>query len=97
MRVLDLDRDIKDFCAGLIPKHAKQIVLKIFDLAVDVRPHDSKHLKGWGHCFEVTSGEYRVIYTFTPTAVRVLLVGKRNGDEVFKDFDRKFKNLVFAA
>lgn len=63
----------------------------------NVRPNDSENLKGYKNCFRVTSGEYRIIYTFTPDDVRVLEVGPRDGDAVYKSFDRKYKNLIFAA
>jgi mRNA interferase RelE/StbE len=97
MRSIRLESDIASFVHGLQPKHAKQVCGKIFDLAKNVRPNDSENLKGYKHCFRVTSGEYRIIYTFTPDDVRVLEVGPRDGDDVYKSFDRKYKNLNFAA
>jgi mRNA interferase RelE/StbE len=33
-------------------------------------------------------GEYRVIYRISGDTVEVLLVGKRNDDEVYKDWKR---------
>jgi mRNA interferase RelE/StbE len=63
----------------------------------NVRPNDSELLTGYKNCFRVTSGEYRVIYTFSPDDVRVLVVGPRNDDSVYKSFERKYKNLNFAA
>ena len=50
----------------------------------------------WKLCDELRGG-YRIIYTFTPDDVRVLEVGPRDGDDVYKSFDRKYKNLNFAA
>ena len=97
MRSIRLESDIAGFVHGLQPKHAKQVCGKIFDLAKNVRPNDSENMKGYTHCFRVTSGEYRIIYTFTPDDVRVLEVGPRDGDDVYKSFDRKYKNLNFAA
>jgi mRNA interferase RelE/StbE len=79
------------------PKHAKQVFTKITQLMDDVRPNDSELLNGYKNCFRVTSGEYRVIYTFSPDDVRVLVVGPRNDDSVYKSFERKYKNLNFAA
>jgi mRNA-degrading endonuclease RelE of RelBE toxin-antitoxin system len=63
----------------------------------DVRPNDSELLNGDDHCFSVTSGEYRVIYTFSPDDVKVLVIGLRNDDSVYKTFERKYKNRDFAA
>ena len=45
----------------------------------------------------MTSGEYRVIYMYSTEDVRVLEVGPRNDDAVYKSFERKYKNLNFAA
>ena len=97
MRALRQEDDIPKYMSGLPPKHAKQVCGKIFDLAKNVRPNDSENMKGYKNCFRVTSGEYRIIYTFTPADVRVLEVGPRDGDAVYKSFDRKYKNLNFAA
>jgi len=97
MRALKLEDDIPKYISGLPPKHVKQIYGKIVQLMVDVRPNDSEHLNGYKNCFRVTSGEYRVIYMYSTNDVRVLEVGPRNDDSVYKSFDRKYKNLNFAA
>ena len=97
MRALRLEDDIPKYMSSLPPKHVKQIYGKIVQLMVDVRPNDSELLTGYKNCFRVTSGEYRVIYVFSPDDVRVLVVGPRNDDSVYKTFERKYKNLNFAA
>lgn len=97
MRALRLENDIQPYVSSLPPKHAKQVFTKITQLMDDVRPNDSELLTGYKNCFRVTSGEYRVIYTFSPDDVRVLVVGPRNDDSVYKRFERKYKNLNFAA
>jgi mRNA interferase RelE/StbE len=97
MRALRLEDDIPKYMSSLPPKHFKQIYGKIVQLMVDVRPNDSELLTGYKNCFRVTSGEYRVIYVFSPDDVRVLVVGPRNDDSVYKTFERKYKNLNFAA
>jgi len=97
MRGLKLERDIEKYFSNLPPKHAKQIFMKIMQLTHDARPNDSQNVDGYKNCYRVTSGEHRVIYTFSPEDVRVLLVGPKNDDSVYKIFERKYKNLNFAA
>jgi mRNA-degrading endonuclease RelE of RelBE toxin-antitoxin system len=43
-----------------------------------------------GGVYRVDSGEYRIVYCFDPNAdlVEVILVGKRNDDEVYKQLKR---------
>jgi mRNA interferase RelE/StbE len=47
-------------------------------------------LKGYPGFYRVDSGEYRIIYRFTPEEdlVEIILVGKRNDDEVYEQFKR---------
>ena len=97
MRALRLENDIQPYVSSLPPKHAKQVFTKITQLMDEVRPNDSEKLDGYKNCFRVTSGEYRVIYTFSSDDVRVLVVGPRNDDSVYKTFERKYKNLKFAV
>ena len=97
MRDLRLEEEIPKYVSTLPPKHAKQVVTKMMQLMGDVRPNDSEHLSGYKNCYRVTSGEYRVIYMFCPERVRVLVVGPRNDDSVYKSFERKYKSLNFAA
>lgn len=88
---LRLDGDVLRFLSNrkqLPPKHFRQIALKIFALLLDPFPPDCKPvLDAW----RVDTGEYRILYdVFTPEkTVVVLLVGKRNDDEVYKRFARK--------
>ena len=59
-------------------------------LNLDPRPADSKSLKGYPGFYRVDSGEYRIIYRFVPEddLVEIILVGKRNDDEVYKQFEQ---------
>jgi mRNA interferase RelE/StbE len=34
------------------------------------------------------SGEYRVVYRYDDTTVYIMLIGKRNDDEVYKQLER---------
>jgi len=74
----------------LQPKIAAQIAKKVLALNVDPLPNDSKQLIGYPGYYRVDSGEYRIVYNFNPDEdlVEVILVGKRNDDEVYKKLER---------
>ncbi|MEG3862835.1 type II toxin-antitoxin system RelE family toxin [Microcoleus sp. herbarium12] len=74
------------------PKIAAQIAKKVLALNVDPLPNDSKQLIGYSGYYRVDSGEYRIIYNFNPEEdlVEIILVGKRNDDEVYKKLERLF-------
>ena len=80
----------RKFLAGLPAKQYKQVASTILDLLKDPLPHDSAALKGTrGGERRVDVGEYRVIYVISGDTVHVLAVGKRNDDEVYKDWIRR--------
>ncbi len=73
-------------------KHAKQIAIKIKELAHLGQVHDSKMLKGTSENYHrVDVGEYRIIYQIENIEIRILLIGKRNDNEVYNLFKRKIK------
>ena len=90
MAKLDGLDTVLDFLKGLQPKIAAQIAKKTLSLNVDPLPADSKQLRGYPGFYRVDSGEYRIVYRFTPKEdlVEVILVGKRNDDEVYKKLKR---------
>ncbi|MBD2089523.1 type II toxin-antitoxin system RelE/ParE family toxin [Microcoleus sp. FACHB-1515] len=81
---------VLDFLQGLQPKIAAQIAKKVLALNVEPRPIDSKELTGYPGYYRVDSGEYRIVYRFKPgeDLVEIVLVGKRNDDEVYKQLKR---------
>jgi mRNA interferase RelE/StbE len=85
MAKLDGLEAVLDFLKGLQPKIAAQLAKKVLALNIDPLPPDSKSLKGYSDLFRVDSGEYRIVYRYLPQddLVTVILVGKRNDDEVF--------------
>ena len=93
MAKLDGLETVLDFLKGLQPKIAAQIANKALSLNIEPLPNDSKQLKGYSHYYRVDSGEYRIIYHFNPEQdlVEVILVGKRNDDEVYKKLERLLK------
>ncbi|AFZ09142.1 MULTISPECIES: type II toxin-antitoxin system RelE family toxin [Oscillatoriales] len=92
MAKLDGLQTVLDFLKGLQPKIAAQIAKKVLALNVDPLPNDSKQLIGYPGYYRVDSGEYRIIYSFNPEEdlVEIILVGKRNDDEVYKKLERLF-------
>ena len=86
MAKLDGLETVLDFLKGLQPKLAAQIAKKVLALNVDPLPTDSHKLKGYLDLYRVDSGEYRIVYRFSPEQdlVEVILVDKRNDDEVYK-------------
>ena len=92
MAKLDGLQTVLDFLKGLQPKIAAQIAKKVLALNVDPLPNDSKQLIGYSGYYRVDSGEYRIIYNFNPEEdlVEIILLGKRNDDEVYKKLERLF-------
>ncbi|MEK6745540.1 MAG: type II toxin-antitoxin system RelE/ParE family toxin [Pseudomonadota bacterium] len=88
MLILKLERDADKFLARVHPKHGKQIAQKIQLLRINPKPQDSKQLRGFPY-LRTDSGEYRIIYDFTEDTLRILLIGKRNDDEVYKLLKRQ--------
>jgi len=76
------------FLDGLDAKQYRQIGKRIWSLQEDSSPHDIKHLSGSPGYFRIDNGEYRVIFCRKDGLIEVTLIGKRNGDEVYKDFER---------
>jgi mRNA interferase RelE/StbE len=87
-----LSKDSKKFIEKLAAKQAKQIVIKIKELEFTSHPNDSKQLKGvQTECYRVDLGEFRIIYEIKEENILILLVGKRNDNEVYNRFKRKIK------
>ncbi|BAU15054.1 cytotoxic translational repressor of toxin-antitoxin stability system [Leptolyngbya sp. NIES-3755] len=90
MAKLDGLEAVLEFIKGLQPKITAQIAKKVLTLNLDPLPTDSKELKGYAGYYRVDSGEYRIVYRFDPEEdlVEIILVGKRNDDEVYKQLRR---------
>ncbi|WP_460200366.1 type II toxin-antitoxin system RelE family toxin [Scytonema sp. NUACC21] len=90
MAKLDGLETVLDFLKGLQPKIAAQIAKKVMSLNVEPLPADAKELAGYTGYYRVDSGEYRIVYRFHADGdlVEVILVGKRNDDEVYKQLKR---------
>jgi mRNA interferase RelE/StbE len=80
---LSLSRASARFLDTLPPKQYRQVVRRVIQLMADPRPADAERLRGYPYS-RVTAGEYRVVYDVQDGLLRVLLIGKRNDDEVYR-------------
>jgi mRNA interferase RelE/StbE len=86
MSQIDLKPKAKKFIESLPPKHKRQVKDHILSLVDNSIPRDAKKLIGYENYLRTDIGEYRVIYRYEPEPdiIVVVLVGKRNGDEVYR-------------
>lgn len=87
---LKISRQAGRFIKTLPPKQYKQVVSTMLALLNNPEPHDSKLLKGSkDRNRRVDIGEYRAVYRVEDEDLLVIVVGKRNDDEVYKILDRQ--------
>lgn len=87
--MLDLSKSARDFICDLQAKQFKQVAAKILDLQGNPFPQDAKHLSGYPGYRRIDAGEFRMCYTVIGEIIRVVVVGKRNDDAVYKELERK--------
>jgi len=84
MLKLDIKRPAFDCLIELQAKQFKQVMLTIIQLTKAPYLNDSQKLVGYPY-HRIDIGEFRIIYDVENEAtVRIILVGKRNDDEVYK-------------
>ena len=88
MRKIDVYKRAEKFIRKLPPKQTRQVIAKITALAENAEPPDTIVLKGHEPLRRADIGEYRIIYFTEPTILHIILVGKRNDDEVYKQLKR---------
>jgi len=71
----------------LQPKFFKQVMSKILALTDNPRPQDYKTLKGYSDYYRVDQGEFRIIYQIGEEDIKIVRVGKRNDDEVYRNLE----------
>jgi mRNA interferase RelE/StbE len=89
MLKLNLTNSALDFLENLPAKQFKQLVNALFALLKNPTPHDSQLLKGYPYR-RIDCGEYRIIYQIQADELQVILIGKRNDDDVYKKLKRLF-------
>jgi len=92
MKILRLNMtfSVQKFLMELSAKQFKQMVGKFFFLLKDPVPNDSSRLQGYPY-YRVDIGEYRIIYDFDPEELRIILIGKRNDGNVYRQLSRFYK------
>lgn len=83
MLPIELQPAARWFLDTLPPKQFRQVARKILALADDPIPPDSRLLKGYPYR-RADAGEFRIVYDLTESSLRIVLVGKRNDDEVYR-------------
>ena len=83
MLPLSLSRVSVRFLDTLPPKQYRQVTRKIIMLMANPQPADAERLKGYDYS-RVTVGEYRIIFDVRDDVLRVVAIGKRNDDEVYR-------------
>jgi len=83
-----MTKDADKFLARLDAKQFRQVVRKIFALADDPTPSDSLKLEGSAF-YRADQGEYRIVYFFDAELLSIVVIGKRNDDEVYDKVKRK--------
>ncbi len=90
MHEIILDKRVIKFIQTLPQKHQRQLKKSILGFQEEPRPHDSQTLKDYEPYRRCDCGEYRVIYRIASSSksVYVILVGKRNGGEVYQQLKK---------
>jgi len=80
---LSLSKASVRFLDTLPPKQFRQVTRKIIMLMADPCPADAERLKGHEYS-RITAREYRVIFDVRDGVLRVIAIGKRNDDQVYR-------------
>ena len=81
-------RDALKFVKGLETKPARQIYEKTISLTSEPRPSAATELRGFKGYLRLRVGDFRVIYSITPEAIKVVLIDNRADDEVYRHLER---------
>ncbi len=87
-RKLLLTNDADKSLDRLDAKQFRQVMRRVLALAHEPVPGDSAQMKG-GRFRRVDQGECRTVYFFDDDTVTIVVIGKRNDDEVYTRAERK--------
>ena len=88
MLALKLSKQVGKFLNRIPTKHAIQISNKIELMRVKRENEDAIELKGYFPFCRSKSGEYRIIFKIEDETLFVVLIGKRNDDEIYRKIKR---------
>ena len=93
MPQLDLKPRAKKFIQSLQKKQQRQVKDYILNLQINPSPQDARSLQGYENYIRSDVGEYRIIYRHDKKKdlITVVLVGKRNDNEVYRIAKRLLK------
>jgi len=89
MHKLNPSKIAVDFWNKLDAKQYRQVGRKIISLLINPHPNDSELISGNPGFFRADCGEYRIIYEIEADCLNLIMIGKRNDDEVYEQFKRK--------
>ena len=92
MPEIEFSRQAADFLTKIPARHAGQIARKIAGFADIPDGLLVKELKGYPGLMRLKSGEYRIVFRMDETIMRVMLIERRNDDEIYKVLDRLMKH-----
>ena len=90
MLTLDITKAAFDFLTEMQIKPFRQVMLRILQLTKNPKPQDAKKLIGY-EFHRIDIGEYRIIYQLDNGVLKIILVGKRNDDEVYRRLNNMYK------
>lgn len=85
---LNLTHDALSFLESVPGKQYKQVVGAMFDLLKNPEPHDSSALRGYPYR-RVDMGEYRIVYRVQEEDLQIVVIGKRNDNDVYRKLAQK--------
>jgi mRNA interferase RelE/StbE len=86
---INLSRQAVKFLEQAHPKHSKQTARKLENLRTTPYPSDSIQLKGVHSKYRRADiGEYRIIYFVSQEILYIVLIGKRNDNDIYKILTR---------
>ena len=90
MKQLDITRDAYKFLSDLQTnaKQYRQVTQKALSLLMDSQPSDASQLHGFDY-WRTDIGEFRIVYKFDEETVYIVLIAKRNDDEVYRKLGRR--------
>jgi len=88
MRRIDLSKQAIGFLRDLGDKQARRIAEKLAQLKEDAEAPPSEQLRGYAPMRRLRAGEYRVVFTIEDDLIKIVLIGKRNDDEIYKLLER---------
>ena len=90
MLMLDITKAAYDFLREMEIKPFRQVMLNILKLSKNPQPQDAKKLIGY-EFYRIDTGEYRIIFQAEDGVLKIILVGKRNDDEVYHRLKNMYK------